>query len=90
MLLRKLIFDTSALNALEADVDRDAIIRTLGLLYVVGITETSFSEIIATPDEALRLKLIDVLKRLLSCGKCIMPFNWIIERQAKASMLTWV
>jgi hypothetical protein len=84
MILRKLIFDTSAINKLAADVDCVAIVRTLGLLYMVGITETSLSEIIATPDEVDRLKLLNVLKRLLSCGKCIMPFNWIIEEQAKA------
>jgi hypothetical protein len=84
MVVRKLIFDTRAINKLAVDVDGDAIIRTLPLLYLVGITETSLSEIIATKNADGRTALLDVLKRLLACGKCIMPFNWIIEEQAKA------
>lgn len=84
VLLRKLIFDTSAINKLAADVDCDAIIKALSLLYRVGITETAISEIIATADEIHRKALLDVVKRLLANGNCIMPFNWIIEEQAKA------
>jgi hypothetical protein len=84
MVVRKLIFDTSAINKLAVDVDGDAIIRTLPLLYMVGITETSLSEIIATKNADDRRALLNVLKRLLARGKCIMPFNWIIEEQAKA------
>ena len=84
MVAHKLIFDTSAINKLAADLDRDAIIQTLPLLYLVGITETLISEIIATKNLDDRMELLDVLKRLLSCGKCIAPFNSIIEEQAKA------
>jgi hypothetical protein len=83
VLLRKLVFDTSAINMLAADVDCDAIIKALGLLYRIGITETAISEIIATEDEIHRKALLDVVKRLLAHGNCIMPFNWIIEEQAK-------
>jgi len=82
--LHKLIFDTSAINKIAADVDRDAIIKALGLLYRIGITETAISEIIATEDQTLRKALLDVVKRLLAHGNCIMPFNWIIEEHAKA------
>src|SRR5438045_3300767 len=84
VLLRKLIFDTSAINMLAADVDCDAIIKALGLLYRIGITETAISEIIATEDEIHRKTLLDVVKRLVAHGNCIMPFNWIAEEQAKA------
>lgn len=82
--LRKLIFDTSAINKLAEDQDRHAIIAALGLLYHIGITETAISEIIATPDKIEREALLDVVKRLLAHGNCIMPFNWIIEHHAKA------
>lgn len=82
--LRKLIFDTSALNKLAADVDWAAIIKAWELLYHIGITETAISEIIATEDETHRKALLDVVKRLLAHGNCIMPFNWIIEEQTKA------
>lgn len=51
--LRKLIFDTSDINKLAADVGRDAI---RGLLYRIGITEMAISEIIAT-----RMKLLEKL-----------------------------
>ena len=83
-LLRKLVFDTSAINKLADDVDSDAIVKSLGLLYRIGITATAISEIIATSDENDRKSLLDVVKRLLAHGNCIMPFNWIIEEQAKA------
>ena len=82
--LRKLIFDTSAINKLAGDVDRGAIITAIGLIYRIGITESAISEIVATRDETERKALLDVVKRLLAHGNCIMPFNWIIEHQAKA------
>ncbi len=82
--LRKLIFDTSGINKLATDLDLDAVIKALGLLYRIGITETAISEIIATTDEIERKALLDVVKRLLAHGNCVMPFNWIIEEQAKA------
>jgi hypothetical protein len=44
---KKLVFDTSAINALAADADLDVIIRSLGLAYHVGITETVLAEVVA-------------------------------------------
>src|SRR5207244_178265 len=82
--LAKLIFDTSAINALSEDLDRKAIIEGLCIAYFVGITVTALSEIVATPDEEDRRELLDLLKRLLACGQCVMPFNWIIDAHAKA------
>ena len=81
---RKLIFDTSAINALAADSDLDAIIRSLGYSYHVGITETVLAEVIAHPEETERRRLLKILDRLLHPGHCTMPFQWIIEHQAKA------
>ena len=81
---RKLIFDTSAVNKLAAEVNCGAIIHALGLLYRILMTETAISEIAATRDETRRKALLDVVKRLLAHGDCIMPFNGIIEEQAKA------
>jgi len=78
---KKLIFDTSAINALAADPGIDAIVRGLGLPYYVGITETVLAEVIADPDEAERRSLLKLLDRLLHPG---MPFQWIIEHQASA------
>ena len=81
---KKLIFDTSAINKLGVDSDLDAIVRSLGISYHVGITETVLAEVIAHPDEAERRRLLNILDRLLHPGHCIMPFQWIIEHQAKA------
>jgi len=85
--LRKIIFDTSAINALEADKDLVAITQSLSVAYKVGIPETTVSEVIACPDEPERRRLLDVCKRLLKSGNCIMPFQWIVEEQAKAYQL---
>jgi hypothetical protein len=81
---RKLIFDTSAINALANDPDSAAITASLGAAYRVGITETVISEVIADPDAARRTGRFDLMKRLLGAGNCLMPFNWIIEEQAKS------
>jgi hypothetical protein len=81
---RKLILDTSAVNALGAETELDAIVRSLGLSYHVGITETVLAEVIAHPEETERRTLLKTLDRLLHPGSCTMPFQWIIEHQAKA------
>lgn len=82
--MKKLIFDTSAINALAADSDVVPIVQSLGLAFHIGITETVLAEVVANPEEEDRKVLLDLLKRLLKCGKCVMPFQWIIEAQAKA------
>jgi hypothetical protein len=79
----KLIFDTSAINALADDADVRPITEGICVVYHVGITETVLSEIVADPDEARRNSRLDVLKRLLACGKCVMPFHQIIDAHAK-------
>lgn len=81
---KKLIFDTSAVNALAADSEIDAIVRALGFSYHVGITETVLAEVVAHPDEGERRSLLKILDRLLHPGHCVMPFQWIIEHQAEA------
>ena len=84
MPLRKLIFDTSAVNALGLDPDIASMLKGLGLSYVIGITETVLAEIVATPDEEIRRGLLAVLDRLVHPGYCLMPYQWTIEHQAKA------
>jgi len=56
----------------------------IGGAYRSGITESVISEVIAHPDEQERKALFELFKRLLRSGNCLMPFNWIIEEQAKA------
>lgn len=82
--LPRLIFDTSAVNALARDPDCEAILSGLGVAFRVGITETVISEVAAHPGESGRRSILNVLKRLLACGKCVMPYHWIIAEHAKA------
>ena len=81
--MKKLIVDTSGINALAADSACDALIRSLPLAYHIGITETVIAEVAAHPDDIERNLLLDVMERLLKFGKCVNPYHSIIEQQAK-------
>ena len=81
---KKLILDTSGINALADDPDCVALIRGLRITHLSGVTETTISEIAANSDEARRIQLLGVLERLLKFGMCVIPFHVIIEEQAKA------
>jgi rRNA-processing protein FCF1 len=61
----KLIFDTSAINALAKEADVRGITEAICIAYHFGITETVLSEIVADPEGARRNTRLDVLKRLL-------------------------
>ena len=64
----KLIFDTSALNALAHEPDPQKTASGLGIGYQVRLSETTVSEIAATQDRARRDRLI---RPLLDCSR-----NW--------------
>ena len=81
---KKLIFDTSGINALADDPDYVALIRGLQLTHLFGVTETAISEIAANSDETRRIQLLGVLERLLKFGMGVIPFHVIIKEQAKA------
>ena len=55
----KLIFDTSAVNALQKDAVNNTLIEGLRVSYYMGITETVVSEIAADPDEVRRKAHLD-------------------------------
>ena len=82
--VRKLIFDTSAINKLREDKDCSALLSAMDLVFHVGITGTVISEVVATKDDTEREALLNVLKRLLAYGSGLLPINWLIEQQAKA------
>lgn len=81
---KKLIFDTSGINALADDPDYVPLIRGLRLTHLFGVTETAISEIAANSDEVRRIQLLGVLERLLKFGMCVIPYHVIIEEQARA------
>lgn len=84
MRLKKLIFDTSGLNALADDCEEEIIVRGLRSAYFVGITESAISEVAANSSPTRRRKLLALMGRLLKAGMCILPYNVIAERHAEA------
>lgn len=82
--MTNLAFDTSAINALSADPECEAIVRGMRAAYLVAITETVLAEVAAHPVESKRLALLGLIERLLKFGICVLPYHVIIEEQAKA------
>ncbi|MCU1326930.1 MAG: hypothetical protein JWN34_2300 [Bryobacterales bacterium] len=85
--MKKLIFDTSAINALAKDPDCHAITCSLRVAYHIGITETVIAEVAAYADPDKRNLLLNVIERLLKFGMCVNPYQFIIEQQARAYQL---
>lgn len=84
-LMRKLILDTSSINALADDSEcMTVLLPGLRSAYHVGVTETVISEIAANPEDGRRIQLLGIVERLLKFGMCVNPFHVIIENQAKA------
>lgn len=82
--MSKLILDTSAINALADDSEWTVLVQGVRSAYFVGVTETSISEIAASPDEARRIQLLGIVERLLKSGMCVLPFHGIIEEHTRA------
>src|SRR5260221_5387332 len=75
-----LVFDTSVLNALADDDDGAALIAALRAGFVVCLTGSNISEILANADANRRKQLLDLCRLLLADGFCLVPHHWIIER----------
>lgn len=72
--------DTSTVNALADDRDREALIAGLRSGYFVRFPFTTVSEVVATTSGARRKHLLRVCRRLLlSAGDCIEPHGEIIK-----------
>src|SRR6266566_194266 len=54
----RIIFDTSALNALADEPESEAIVKSLGIGFRVRLSETSLAEIGATPRPERREELL--------------------------------
>lgn len=80
----ELMFDTSGLNALADDPSCLEIVKSLGLGFVVRLTETNLSEIGATSETTRRSRLLAVCKHMAHAGECVRPYHWIIEELTKA------
>ena len=71
----KIIFDTSAINALDADPTCSALTAALQAGFYVRLAETNVEELAATTDARARHKLLDRAQTLLSAGECILPYQ---------------
>ena len=78
--IKRIIFDTSALNKLAEDRESEALLAGLKSAFTLRLTETNIGEIAATPDANKRLGLLDLCRQLLSAGDCIQPYQRIIEQ----------
>ena len=68
---KKLILDTSGINALADDPECTVMLPGVRSAFLVGVTETAVSEIAANSDETRRIQLLGIVERLLKFGMCI-------------------
>lgn len=80
----RIIFDTSGLNALAADKDSASLIPSLSVGFKPRITETCANEITAAPERETRIRLLNVCRDLACVGDCVVPYNEILRRMARA------
>ena len=80
-MLPKIIFDTSAINALEERGAASApLMRRLAWEYEVILTGINLEELIATKSADKRKALICRFERLLRPGRCIVPSGEVLRR----------
>jgi len=72
------VFDTSAINALHEDVDRDAKLRILRCAYYPRLVFSVLDELVATPDSYKNKQFYDMSLSLQSAGDCMLPFNYLL------------
>lgn len=83
----RLIFDTSAYNALADDGDCRVLIQALKDRFSVRLTALNVSEILANSDDGRRNQVLGVCRMFLADTRCLMPHHWIVERMAKSHYL---
>jgi hypothetical protein len=81
---KRLIFDTSGLNALADDRESLILAKALGEGFLVRLSETNISEVGANPKTERREKLLALCRRLVHAGECIIPYHAILVELAKA------
>jgi hypothetical protein len=81
--LKRLSFDTSAVNALTDNAHGAALLAGIQSGYFTRITFPSIAEAFATSDEARRNKLFDTLNALRQNGECLEAHHWILSQLVK-------
>jgi hypothetical protein len=79
-----ILFDTSGINYLYDDVQRE---KRLGLLRgscYPRVTFTALDEVAATPESYRRKQLVGMILRLQNAGDCILPFHVLLINHVRA------
>lgn len=88
-----LIFDTSAVNRLADDCDRGRLEAGVRAGLWFRLAGDTLGEVVATPDTVRRKLLLNLCKRLLSAGDCLLPHDEVlkglIQQHAKNSSFDW-
>jgi hypothetical protein len=72
------IFDTSAVNALYDDAQRDVRSATLRCAYYPRLVFSVLDELVATQDAYRNKQLYDLALSLQSAGDLMLPFNYLL------------
>lgn len=80
---KRVIFDTSGLNALAKDREANAVIAGLRSGYVTRFNEINIGEIVATNDAKRRAFLLRLCRVILRVAECMAPNFWIIEEMVR-------
>ena len=81
---RRLILDTSGLNALADEPEPLILAKSLGEGFLLRLSETNIEEIGANTELERREKLLTLCRFIVHAGECIIPYHSIIEHLAKA------
>jgi hypothetical protein len=77
------IYDTSAVNALYNDLQREARLRTLRGAYHPRLVFSVVDELVATRDPYKNKQLFDMALSLQSAGDCMLPFHYLLISQIR-------
>lgn len=88
-----LIFDTSAINHLADDNERPVLEAGIKAGFWFRLNGDSFGELVATTDSGRRKKLLDVCRRLLLRGDCLLPHDEalreLVKQYAEGNSFYW-
>lgn len=88
-----LIFDTSAINRLADDDNREPLEAGIKAGFWFRLNGDTVGEVVATTNTARRKLLLNLCKRILSAGDCLLPHDELlkelIKQHAKSSSFNW-
>ena len=79
-----ILFDTSGINYLYDDVQRERRLDLLRGICYPRVTFTALDEVAATPEAYRRKQLVEMILRLQNAGDCVLPFHVLLTNHVKA------